>query len=586
MKEIFSVRRKTAFWAGAAIALAAVAGSAAWIWHTGMYVFKDVRGPAGGSHIAEPVPARIEDFASGGTHRLAVLVTDRNSGWLGLARGFKAHGVPFILTTDPARALRHHVVVVYPIVSGKALPAEALRGLAQHVHSGRTLIANHLAGGGLEAMFGVTGALEGRGRKEITWASKGSEPEEAVTRVSGAGEEQMGSVGYTASTAQVLGTFDDGSAAITCHRTVGRACLVGVDVGAFAQRAMNGRGESVGRRFVNGYEPSLDSIIRWVRDVYLEDEPMPWRLSTVPGDRALALVMSHDVDYGESLGKSEEFAAALVERGVRGTFFVQTKYLRDFNDSVFFDDAAVATVKRIAASGMEIGSHTVSHAVSMKAFEVGTGEERYPDYRPQVQSRKEARGATVMGEARVSRFLLETLVGVPVASFRPGHLSYPRSLPQVLEATGYHNSSTLTANAVGSHLPFQLTHDRGDIALSRTYEFPVTIEDEHAPRLGDRIDAANHALTAIARHQGHAVNLVHPNIADHKLRFVEQLVDAWKGAAWIGTLAELGAWWRARDEVQVDMIEKGGAWVMEVSGAVKGLVVHRPKHPEGSVELK
>jgi hypothetical protein len=188
-------------------------------------------------------------------------------------------------------------------------------------------------------------------------------------------------------------------------------------------------------------------------------------------------------------------------------------------------------------------------------------------------------GGTVLGELRVSGFLLGQLANARIESFRSGHLAYPPTLPQALRATGYRNSSSMTANAASTHLPFQLTYDRAGDALEPVYEFPVTLEDELGERLGDRVDAANRTLEAIARNGGIAVVLVHPNITDHKLVFVERVVDAWKSRAWIGTLAQLGAWWRARDGVRIDVAVRQGRRYLEVESAepVAGLVVYVPK---------
>ena len=65
---------------------------------------------------------------------------------------------------------------------------------------------------------------------------------------------------------------------------------------------------------------------------------------------------------------------------------------------------------------------------------------------------------TILGELRVSRFLIEQLVpGVHVASFRPGYLSDPYALPQALVATDYRIQLVRDGKWTRStHLPFQL----------------------------------------------------------------------------------------------------------------------------------
>ena len=147
--------------------------------------------------------------------------------------------------------------------------------------------------------------------------------------------------------------------------------------------------------------------------------------------------------------------------------------LEDYNDSIFFDDTAVPVLTDLRKSGHEMGSHTVAHSRRFEDMAMGTGRERYPRYRPLVTSETTVKGATILGELRVSKFLLEALTGARVESFRPGRLSYPFSLPQALNATGYRYSSSITANTVLTHLPFQLTDGRADGALQPIYDSQV-----------------------------------------------------------------------------------------------------------------
>ncbi len=528
-----------------------------------MQWFEGVRGPDAASKIADATATRIVQFEKGGSHRLAILVTDPDSGWLGLVRGFRALGVPITVTEDVNRALRHRVVLVYPIVSGQVLEGSEIRALANHVRSGGTIVAFNLAGGGLEELFGVRVGQETSARTRLRWTQATGEPETDEIVVSGAGEAQVGSVGYEAVSARVIGRFADGSAGVTCRSVGGEACLLGVDLGSLAQRSMNGRAESLSRNYANAYEPSLDTVFRWLRDVYVAGEPMPWLVSSVPTGREVSILFTHDIDFGHSVTNAAAFAKALEARGAHGTFFVQTKYMKDYNDSIFFDDAAVPPLKALVAGGHELGSHTVAHSGRFQDMAMGTGRESYPSYRPRVTSVGSVDDATILGELRVSKFLLEETTKAEVESFRPGRLSYPFSLPQAMSATGYRYSSSITANVVLTHLPFQLTSGRADGSLQPVFEFPVTIEDELPPRMGDRLDAGNALIEKISRHQGVAVILTHPNITDHKLQFVEGVADYWRGRAWMGTVAQFGKWWSQRDALETDVIERNGRWYLQ-----------------------
>lgn len=563
-----------------------------WLWRerpdpSVMHVFPGVRGPAKASKIVEPPRTRIAQLDKGGPHRLAILVTDPQSGWLGLVRGFRAHGVPITVTQDPAKALTHKVVLVYPIVSGRVLSAEQLRALAQHVRDGGTVLAFNLAGGGLGELFGVGGGTEASSRLRMRWTKTTGEPERDEIVVSSTGEAKVASVGYAPGTAEVAARFDDGSVAAACRRVGGQACVLGVDLGSLAQRAMNGRAETLARRYVNGYEPSLDSLFRWVRDLYLAGEPMPWLVSTVPAGRQVSILFTHDVDYGPSVRNALAYADALKARDIRGTFFVQTKYMKDYNDKVFFDDAAVADVRGLLARGQEVGSHTVAHSREFERMDLGSGRERYPRYRPFVETDTKVRDATILGELRVSKFLLDRLAGADVVSFRPGRLAYPFTLPQALEASGYRYSSSITANTVLTHLPFQLTDGRADGALQPVFEFPVAIEDEEAPPLLQRLDAADALVTRVARDGGVVTVLIHPNTVGDKLKFEEALADRWKGRAWMGSTRAFGDWWAARDALDIDVAPNGSGWILTANApkGVSDVEIVLPKAAKGRVTL-
>ena len=92
----------------------------------------DLSGPEGISSVFELPPTPIARYGSGSSSRLAILVTNPDSGWLGLAHGLKAIGVPFVVTNDYRRALGHKVILVYPVFSGGWMSPEALQATRDH----------------------------------------------------------------------------------------------------------------------------------------------------------------------------------------------------------------------------------------------------------------------------------------------------------------------------------------------------------------------------------------------------------------------------------------------------------------------
>src|SRR5690242_16983815 len=76
-----------------------------------IYIAPDVKGPDSKSVFPERSATGFEKYQGGTNSRLAVLVTDSNSSWLGIAHGLKSIGIPFMVTPDYQEALRHKVVL-------------------------------------------------------------------------------------------------------------------------------------------------------------------------------------------------------------------------------------------------------------------------------------------------------------------------------------------------------------------------------------------------------------------------------------------------------------------------------------------
>ena len=544
-------------------------------------------GPPGVSVVATPVPAQPADFAAGGPSRLAIYLTDPTAPWLALAFGLRTIGLPFVVTADAREAVRHRLVLAYPTISGQRVNTEASDALRAHVNAGGTLLGFEILGAGLEDVFGITGARAGRGFKSLVWSPEAvrnwgfGQPQEQNIALAGPGAE-AGAPGYALEPAagEVLARFDGGQPALVHHvQGRGHAYALGLDIGAFMASAQQGRRQ--GREYVNGYEPGVDVLLRWLLQVYREAEPLAVTLATAPQGRALSVLLTHDVDFGNSIRNGLEYARSEAAQQVRATYFIQTKYVRDWNDQAFLDATGLESLRALQAAGGEISSHSVSHTPVFAKLPLGTGSERYPSYVPFVKSRSETRDATLLGELRVSRYLLQQAVpGSRIDSFRPGYLQDPFALPEALQATGYRYSSSLTAGTALSHLPYQLSHHGDGRAAVPVWEFPVTLEDERMrPMDTVLLPKALEVARQLAAYGGMCVVLIHPNVLADKLRFQQAFVAKMREAgAWLGPLGEFAAWWEARDGVQVDVEAAAGRArvILRSAVPVKGLALQLP----------
>jgi hypothetical protein len=523
-----------------------------------VYDFKNLSGPLERSVVPPPVPGAWREYGQGSASRLAVLLTDPDSEWLGLAHGLKTIGVPFVITTDYKEALRHKVVYVYPSITGRNMQADATTALARFPANGGTLIAQNVLSGGLKATFGFDEAVFTSGETELRFDPKSpvmvglTDPAEQSIHIGGH-QVPTGTYSYTHPKYPAVATYANGDAAVIRNAS-NTAYAFGLDLGHLLLKGYNGRQQDIAAHYINYYEPTLDVLLRCIKNIYVAAENDGITLGTVPDGKSLAVLFTHDIDYSRSIINDIDYATYERSRGIPATYFIQVKYIKDWNDNVFFNDADIPYLVRLRNLGMEIGSHTVAHSDAFSTFPMGTGTERYPSYVPIVTGHKTAVDGTILGELRVSRFLLEHFVPhVNVHSFRASGLSNPYNLPQALMATNYLYDSSFSANDSLTHLPFQLNYGRKSEAETSIYEFPVTLEDLNPPALTDS-NGLEHAVSLankLERYGGLFNVLIHPNFVGKKLEFEKKFVEAMGNTVWYGSMGQFGQWWSARDKVAV-----------------------------------
>jgi hypothetical protein len=365
-------------------------------------------------------------------------------------------------------------------------------------------------------------------------------------------KQSEGTYEYSGLAGSPLMAYPDGNTFLTemNYAGGGKAFAFGIDLGYFALTCQNARSMEAYRTYVNSYEPSLDVLMRIVKNIYTSSSKAAVTLGTVPENKALTVCITHDIDYSKSMSNAVIYAKMEHSKNVTATYFTQTKYIKDWNEDAFFNDSAIVSLKTLDSLKMEVASHSVSHSRVYDSFPDGTGTEEYPSYHPIVKEQYVTVNGTVIGELRVSKFLLEHFItDQPIISFRPGHLSLPFSLPQCLEASGYKYSSDVTANAVLTHLPYQLNYNRDYGEELPLFEFPITIEDEEPPHMDKRLDSALTVARKISKYGGLMCVLIHPNVIDYKYRFEVGLLDSLKNQAYACSMREYADWWGARNNV-------------------------------------
>jgi hypothetical protein len=480
---------------------------------------------------------------------------------LPLVHSLKEMGIPFFITRDLGQALRHHLVILYPSVDSHTFAEPQAEQLTAFVRQGGFIFAQNVFWGGIQSLFGFRSFAASRKRYHLAFLSTTdpvmkylNRPEEReVSLGSDHFPEIIWSNGYVPDAgAEVLARFDDGTAALLANSIgKGKVYLLGLSLLDVVLRSQNNRDYEAQRHYVNAFEPGADVWLLILRAWYENYAKDGVRLATIPGGQRSALLLSHDVDWENSFAPGLDFARIEKANQARSTFFIQTKYVDDANSKAFFFEPNLETLRQLKSAGSTIGSHSIIHSRGFNKFELGSGHEVYPSYQPRGLGFDTASGATVFGEVRVSKGLLDgELPGQNTTFFRAGHLRVPVSLPEALERSGYQFDSSFTADDVLSNFPYALTRDLGFEEDSDIYEFPVTIEDEESPGFAKRVPQALQVILANAENGAVSVVLIHSNESQLKAAAEQELLRQLPADILKTDMVSFATFWRARDRLQ------------------------------------
>ncbi len=542
----------------------------------------DVRVSALQHMSADPVTAFPEAFAL----QVAVLRTSTDEGMLGLLHALREMGIPFFVTRDLDQALRHRLVILYPTIDARTFSLGDVEKLNKHVVMGGSLISFNVQAGALKPLFGYRNVAPSRRRHRVIFTAtvdtvEGylNRPEEREIQLgSPKYDEILWTNGYTPDdSSQELARFEDGAGAVLRKKIgAGTAYLFGLSLQDVILRNQINRDYDAQRQYVNVFEPGSDVWLLLLRAWYESAQPDAVRLATIPNGNRSVFLLSHDVDWENSFDPALAFAAMEEKHHVKSTFFIQTKYVSDSNSASFFFGKDLEDLKKLHAMGFSIGSHSVIHSRGFNKFELGTGTETLATYHPRGTGFDTATGATVFGELRVSKELLNgELPGQQTVFFRAGHLRVPPTLPEALQRCGYLFDSSFTASDVLSNFPYPLPLGLGFEEDSGILEFPLTFEDEESPRLDQRVGPALEVIRANAENEAISSMLIHPNEARFKLSAEQDILEHLPPGVVPMDMLSFARFWHARERLKWTVVpgETGSTIRLKVTTeeAVEGL---------------
>jgi hypothetical protein len=508
-------------------------------------------------NLTDPTAAFPESFAL----QVAIYWSKPDESTLEMIHSLREMGIPFFVTRDLDQALRHQLVIIYPSAAADTFTESAVAKLARHVQDGGSIFAVDALAGSLKSLFGFRDSTASRRRYRVDFVPNSdpilrylNRPEELTAPL---GDRKYGDIfwtnGYVPSDgARVLARFEDGTVALLRNTTgKGSAYACGVSYHDVVLRNQVNRDYDAERHYVNAFEPGADVWMLLLRAWYESNVYGAVRLASIPGGQSSVLLLSHDVDWENSFDPMLEFARMESTEHVRSTFFIQTKYVSDSNSRSFFFGKDLVDLRQLQSLGSSLGTHSVIHSRAFNHFDLGSGEETFPSYQPRGTGFESATGATVFGEVRVSKELLDgSLLDHQTVFFRAGHLRVPPSLPEALQRTGYLFDSSFTADDVLTNFPYALPLDLGFDEDSGLYEFPVTIEDEEPPPLPQRVDKAMEVIRANAENQAISVVLIHSNEAKGKLAAEQEMLQELGPEISATDMESYARFWRALEQMR------------------------------------
>ena len=432
----------------------------------------------------------------GQSHRLAILdLCERNEevNKENLASAIhmaEVAGMPYFITSIVSEATEVPFILITSSLRDETLQTSEIQTLTDFVNQGGILVAPYIRNSIYFSLFGISSSSYASTRYSLKWESSQLYPElqwvneDLEKELPLADPEYDRSIytrGYTPENASVLASFEDNLAAITKNNYgQGKAYALGFELKDVILRNLLNKDYSTQRTWSNGFEPTTDMFLLFLRAIYTSNQPVSIYKHTSPGNSTSVLLLTHDVDSQTGVDSMFYFSEWEANEGIKAHYFITTRYFSDGLMSDYYKEEDFDKMKNLLRNGHKIGSHSVGHFTdfaNMTTFPIGETGNTKENYNPAYHDGVTV-GGTVTGELEVSRDLLNSDIGANVRSYRSGYLAFNLRLTNVLADLGFAFNSTHSANDVLTNFPYrQRTNSAFSGSPTEVYEMPMTISD-------------------------------------------------------------------------------------------------------------
>jgi len=472
-------------------------------------------------------------------------------------------GIPYFVTTDLTVASGYAMIVTAGRIWESTLDSLEEGQIDAYVFGGGIFVTPRLSDSDLYPVFGLFDNETSRTHYTMSWEMQTEDPalewfDDPFEQVISIGRDTNPEIIFTKTLflagATALATWIDTTPAISSfHYGAGEGIVLGFSFKDLILRPQLNADYTAERSFANGFEPTSDTIMLFLRGLYTSRIAFAPYKHTSPYKSQAALVVTHDVDSTTGMQLMSVFADLEEESGVIGTYNITTHYVADGIATDFYRPF-IADIMDMVQRGHILGNHSVGHFPDFgqeSNVPEGTPGNTMTNYEP-FWDGTQSNNATVFGELEVPQLLLTQDVGFTPRDFRSGHLAFNDKQVNVLDALGIDYDSSRSANDVLTNFPYQLLHDnRFSGAPSSVWELANTISDVFHD---DPISEANYGQKADiwidvtrrnAANSASTVLLIHPN-REYKALAQEQLLEALGPEIMYLDMPAYGDYWKRR----------------------------------------
>ncbi len=487
----------------------------------------------------------------------------------------KVAGLPFIETTNIDTARKYGTILVSSKIETFTFSLAERDSFSNYVTQGGILIAPHIKDANFYPMFGINSNASASNNYKLIFNTFLGDPsfrwlDDTLEQTIILGDTSYAAVINTRSFglngALSLAKYDSNTDAITKYAFgSGHTYALGVTFKNIIQLNQLNRDFNSNRSYSNGFEPTSDAIILFIKGIITAHHPKSVWLHTSPYNSKSTLMITHDIDATSGYDTMRFYADYENQIGLSATYLITTHYINDGVLSDFYNVTSIPKVQYVLSQGHVLGSHSVGHFTDFDEetyFPLGVLGNTAGSYVPFNSGSSSTTGGTVLGELEVSKGLLNSNFGVNIKTFRAGHLCFNDKLGNALDTLGYAYNTTMSANDALTNFPYRIRADRANSGvLTKVWEFPMTLSDVFA---SNPITFANYpqkvstwldVVTRNKRNFAPTVLLIHPT-RYYKLNAEQDLINQLPADVYVSGLETFADYWLERDSIQFTSVNK------------------------------